>query len=274
MKDATEGVRGQLLLSFGLLEGLLPIDRCEFEQALPGPAGDQAQQVAQVDERLDAMQSGAGQQKDEDCLLRVERGLPSRRLRRHPRRSPHPSRRGHRHRGRQLPPQIGQGAHRGAGKAENQETTGLLNRLFRSPVNFTEFPRVRVPSNNMVSIGGRTAEWPLQRSCATRSLQGISSALFSCAAARSLRCESSISITSLKRCQRGWHAGPRPVYAARFAAFCASWELRDELPGILQPASLLRAIAQTSTLPERCRGKAFVASFAQSRVIGVTEQRG
>jgi hypothetical protein len=57
-KDSTEDVGGQLLLSFGLLKGLLPIGRSEFEQAVPGPAGDEAQQVAEVGERLDPVQPG------------------------------------------------------------------------------------------------------------------------------------------------------------------------------------------------------------------------
>jgi hypothetical protein len=50
-------------------------------------------------------------------LRRVGRGLPQRGLRRHPRRPPHPPRRDHRDRGRQLPPQGGQGAQRRAHQA-------------------------------------------------------------------------------------------------------------------------------------------------------------
>jgi hypothetical protein len=65
-KDPTEDVRSQLLLSFGLLEGLLPIGGSELQQAVVGPARDEAQQVAQVGERLDAVQPGAGEQRDED----------------------------------------------------------------------------------------------------------------------------------------------------------------------------------------------------------------
>ena len=67
-QDAAEDVGGQLLLSFGLLEGLLPIGGGEFEQTLPGPAGQQTEQIAQVGERLDIVQAGAGQQGDEDSV--------------------------------------------------------------------------------------------------------------------------------------------------------------------------------------------------------------
>ena len=92
-------------------------------------------------------------------FLRVERGLPSRRLRRHARRSPHPSRRGHRYRSRQLPPQGSQGAQRRPHQAAKQEApilsaplpfTGELHRPQArfSPVNFTEYPRFLVPANN------------------------------------------------------------------------------------------------------------------------------
>src|SRR6187549_987798 len=64
--DPTEDVGSQLLLSFDLLEGLLPIGGREFQQAMPGPAGDEAQQVAEVGERLDAVQPGTGEERDED----------------------------------------------------------------------------------------------------------------------------------------------------------------------------------------------------------------
>ena len=63
-----------------------------------------------VTRRYDAQKPAPPQH--QQGLLRVERGLPPRRLRRHPRRSPHPPRRGHRDRGRQLPPQGGQGTQR------------------------------------------------------------------------------------------------------------------------------------------------------------------
>src|SRR4051812_37470302 len=64
--DATEDVGGQLLLSFGLLESLLPIGGSELEQSLGGPAADEAQQVADVRDRVDSVESGAGEQRDED----------------------------------------------------------------------------------------------------------------------------------------------------------------------------------------------------------------
>lgn len=43
---ATEDVGGELLLSFGLLEGLLPIAGSEFEDALARPSAHEAEQVA------------------------------------------------------------------------------------------------------------------------------------------------------------------------------------------------------------------------------------
>jgi hypothetical protein len=61
-KDPTEDVGSQLLLSFGLLEGLLPIGGGKLQEAVPGPAGDEAQQVAKVGERLDPVEPGAGKQ--------------------------------------------------------------------------------------------------------------------------------------------------------------------------------------------------------------------
>src|SRR5262245_56716202 len=63
--DATEDVGVQLLLSFGLLESLLPIGGSEFEQATARP-GDQTEEVTQVGERLDVVEPSAGEQRDED----------------------------------------------------------------------------------------------------------------------------------------------------------------------------------------------------------------
>jgi hypothetical protein len=47
-EDATEKVGVELLLSFGLLESLLPIARGELENAVLGPARDETEQVAHV----------------------------------------------------------------------------------------------------------------------------------------------------------------------------------------------------------------------------------
>src|SRR5258706_2616039 len=64
-QDATEDVGSQLLLSFALLEGLLPIRGSELEDAGLGPAREQAEQVADVAERLDVVKPSAGEERDE-----------------------------------------------------------------------------------------------------------------------------------------------------------------------------------------------------------------
>jgi hypothetical protein len=76
-KDPTEDVGSQLLLSFGLLEGLLTIGGGEFQQTVPGPAEDEAQQVAQVGERLDAVQPGAGDSETKTVFTRAPSSLPT-----------------------------------------------------------------------------------------------------------------------------------------------------------------------------------------------------
>jgi len=63
--DATEDVGGQLVLSFGLLESLLPIGGSELEQALGGPCAEQAEQIPEVAAGLDAMQARASEEGDE-----------------------------------------------------------------------------------------------------------------------------------------------------------------------------------------------------------------
>src|SRR5687767_9235636 len=65
-QNAAEDVAEQLFVSFGLLEGLLPIGGSELEQASAGPAREQAEQVAHIAERLDVVQPAAGQERDED----------------------------------------------------------------------------------------------------------------------------------------------------------------------------------------------------------------
>src|SRR6187402_706525 len=63
--DAAEDVGGQLVLSFGLLESLLPIGGSELEQAIAGPGADQAEQVPEVAMGLDAVEARAGEERDE-----------------------------------------------------------------------------------------------------------------------------------------------------------------------------------------------------------------
>src|ERR1700753_2717305 len=64
-QNATEDVGAQLLLSFALLEGLLPVGGSEFENAGLGPAREQAEEVANVAERLDVVQTSAGEERNE-----------------------------------------------------------------------------------------------------------------------------------------------------------------------------------------------------------------
>jgi len=65
-RDTSKDVGEQLLLSFGLLECLLPIDGSELEQTIARPAADQAEQVADVTVGFDAVKPSAGEQRDED----------------------------------------------------------------------------------------------------------------------------------------------------------------------------------------------------------------
>jgi hypothetical protein len=64
--DATEDVGVQDLLSLAFLEGLAPIGRGELEDAVAGPAGHEAEQVAHVREGLDLVDATAGQERHED----------------------------------------------------------------------------------------------------------------------------------------------------------------------------------------------------------------
>jgi hypothetical protein len=63
--DAAEDVGGQLVLSFGLLESLLPIGGSELEQAIGGRGAEQAEQVAEIAVGLDGVESSAREQRDE-----------------------------------------------------------------------------------------------------------------------------------------------------------------------------------------------------------------
>src|SRR5690242_179903 len=66
--NASKDVGGQLLLSFDLLEGLLPIGRGELEDAMVRPRGQEAEEVADVRERLDVVEPRTGEQRDEDAV--------------------------------------------------------------------------------------------------------------------------------------------------------------------------------------------------------------
>ena len=59
---APHDMGGEPLLSFGLLEGLLPVAGGQLEDAVLGPAGQQAEQVAEVGFGLDFVQVAAGDQ--------------------------------------------------------------------------------------------------------------------------------------------------------------------------------------------------------------------
>ena len=64
-QDAAEDVGGQLLLSFALLEGLLPVGGGELEDAVARPGWEQAEQVPDVDERIELVETGAREKRDE-----------------------------------------------------------------------------------------------------------------------------------------------------------------------------------------------------------------
>src|SRR6185369_10347140 len=64
-RDTSKDVGEQLLLSFGLLESLLPIDGGEFEQAIGRPGANQAEQITDVTVGLDVVQPGTGEQGNE-----------------------------------------------------------------------------------------------------------------------------------------------------------------------------------------------------------------
>src|SRR4051812_29666918 len=64
-RDASKDVSEQLLLSFGLLESLLPVGGSELEQAIGRPRADEAEQIADVAVGLDVVEACAGEQRDE-----------------------------------------------------------------------------------------------------------------------------------------------------------------------------------------------------------------
>ena len=63
-QDATEDVGGQLLLSFALLEGLLPVGRSKLEDAVSRPARERTEAIADVAEGLDVVHASAREERD------------------------------------------------------------------------------------------------------------------------------------------------------------------------------------------------------------------
>ena len=76
-EDAAEDVGGEALLSFRLLEGLLPMERRELEHALPRPAGQQAEEIPQVGPGLEAVHLTAGQQVTRVAFTSAASSLPT-----------------------------------------------------------------------------------------------------------------------------------------------------------------------------------------------------
>src|SRR5262252_7657233 len=64
-RELAKDVSGETLLSVLLLDGLVPVDRGELEHASMRPAGQQAEQVAQVAPGLDRVKLAACEQRDE-----------------------------------------------------------------------------------------------------------------------------------------------------------------------------------------------------------------
>src|SRR6516162_3090406 len=58
-------VGGEAVLSILVVESLLPINRCQLEHTLAIPTRQQAEQVAHVCERFDAVELAAREQRDE-----------------------------------------------------------------------------------------------------------------------------------------------------------------------------------------------------------------
>ena len=63
--SATEDVGVEPLLSVLVLEGLVPVRGSELEDAATRPAGEEAEEVAQVGPRLDLVELAAGEEGDE-----------------------------------------------------------------------------------------------------------------------------------------------------------------------------------------------------------------
>lgn len=65
---ALEDVGFEPLLSFLILEGLVPTKRGEFEDAAARPVGKQAEQISQIGPRLNVVELATGQQGDEGSV--------------------------------------------------------------------------------------------------------------------------------------------------------------------------------------------------------------
>ena len=76
-QDATEDVGGQLLLSFAFARGLLPVGGSELEHAGLGPGREQAEEIADVTERLDVVEASTGDERDERVLVTAPSSLPT-----------------------------------------------------------------------------------------------------------------------------------------------------------------------------------------------------
>src|SRR5262245_16018044 len=64
-RKTAKDVGGEAPLSVVLLARLVPVDGRELENAVSGPAGQEAQEVAQVCPGLDVVEPAAGEQRDE-----------------------------------------------------------------------------------------------------------------------------------------------------------------------------------------------------------------
>jgi hypothetical protein len=76
-QDATEDVGGQLLLSFALLEGLLPVGGSELEDAALGPAREQAEKVADVAVGLVSWSLALARSETKRVLVTAPSSLPT-----------------------------------------------------------------------------------------------------------------------------------------------------------------------------------------------------
>ena len=70
-RDLAEDVGGEAPLSILLLQGLLPSDRGEFENPRLRPAREEAEEVAEVGEGLDGVETTAGEERDERGVYRA-----------------------------------------------------------------------------------------------------------------------------------------------------------------------------------------------------------
>ena len=67
-RGATEDVFFEPLLHIGALDGSSPVQRSETQHLLDGPGRQEAEQVAQVTQRLEPVHFAAGEQRDESGI--------------------------------------------------------------------------------------------------------------------------------------------------------------------------------------------------------------